>query len=325
MLLSSGVTMEYKHYDTDTDNASTFLQTYGVASIPNVLTVTECVELRDKVWKEVSHITQNRFDINNKTTWKHFYDFFPLHSMLCQHWGLGHMQPIWDIRQHPNVRNIFEKVWETPDLLVSFDGLSIHLPPEDTKRGWYRKNIWMHTDQSSAKKGLHCIQGLINLYPVNEGDATLSILENSHLHHEEFFAQSGKSSSIDWYKLQEDELNFFETKGCQQVCLQGNEGSMFLWDSRTFHQGIEAQKTRKESNFRMAVYICMTPKKQCSAAGIKKRIAAFENMRMTTHWPHIPKLFPVSPRTYGKCVPQFNQVNAPVLSDAGRKLVGYAL
>jgi len=35
-------------------------------------------------------------------------------------------------------RNIKFLVTDTPrnDLLVSFDGLSVHLPPEKTKRGW---------------------------------------------------------------------------------------------------------------------------------------------------------------------------------------------
>jgi hypothetical protein len=40
---------------------------------------------------------KDKFKIENKNTWKHFYDLFPLHSMLLQHYSLGHMQSIWNI------------------------------------------------------------------------------------------------------------------------------------------------------------------------------------------------------------------------------------
>jgi 5'-3' exonuclease len=108
--------------------------------------------------------------------------------MLIQYHNIAHLQSVWDIRQHENIGNIFSKIWNVPkeELLTSFDGISINLPPEKTKRGWFLGNDWMHTDQASNKKGLQSIQGFVNLYPVNEGDATLTILEKSHKYHEEF-------------------------------------------------------------------------------------------------------------------------------------------
>jgi hypothetical protein len=99
---------------------------------------------------------------------------------------------------------------------------------------------------------------------------------------------------------------------------------MFLWDSRTFHQGIEAQKIRNNSNFRMVVYVCMTPKKLCTKINLKKRIKAFEDLRMTTHWPHLPKLFPTKPRLYsGQILPEVDIIDSPILNEFGKKLVGY--
>ncbi len=100
---------------------------------------------------------------------------------------------------------------------------------------------------------------------------------------------------------------------------------VYLWhrDSRTFHQGIEAQKTRAEQNFRMVVYVCMMPRAQASPLSLKKRIKAFEERRMTTHWASNPKLFAKMPRTYGKEVPEMNTVPTPSLTSIGRKLVGY--
>ena len=84
--------------------------------------------------------------------------------------------------------NVFSTIWDTPskDLLVSFDGLSFHLPPEVTRRGYFRNNIWLHTDQSYITSEFKCAQGMITLRDCNDGDATLCMREGSHLLHKEF-------------------------------------------------------------------------------------------------------------------------------------------
>ena len=48
--------------------------------------------------------------------------------MLVQHFQVGHMQQIWDVRQHKNVQKVFQDIWGTEDLAVSFDGCSFGLP-----------------------------------------------------------------------------------------------------------------------------------------------------------------------------------------------------
>ena len=72
----------------------------------------------------------------------------PLHGMLVQYWGVGQSQFVWDIRQNPKVAAVFAKLWdvEPEELLVSFDGLSCHLSPEVTNKGYFRDNMWMHFD-----------------------------------------------------------------------------------------------------------------------------------------------------------------------------------
>ena len=56
---------------------------------------------------------------------------------------------------------------------------------------------------------------------------------------------------------------------------------------------------------------------------IKKKIKAFTEMRMTTHWPCEVKLFAKMPRTYGQEVPEITPLNRPEINDLGRRLVGY--
>jgi hypothetical protein len=318
--------MEYKRYDTTLDNLKDQLNKFGVATIPNVLTKKECADLRENIWKELNYVTKKKFSVNNEKSWFNFYQLYPLHSMLFQHWQLGHIQPVWDIRQNESVGNVFSKFWNVPikDLLVSFDGLSISLPPEVTKRGYYNKDIsWLHTDQSPLKQEFCCIQGLVNLYPVNKGDSTLSILERSHIYHQDFFKETNRKPKSDWYKLQEGEKDFYTKKGCNQYCVEADEGSMILWDSRTIHQGIEPQLDREKRNFRMVVYVCMMPRDGVSKEILDFRISAFEKLKMTNHWAIEPKLFDEYPNTYNKPLPQVNPIHKPVLHDIGKHLVGY--
>jgi len=43
----------------------------------------------------------------------------------------------------------------------------------------------------------------------------------------------------------------------------------------------------------------MLPRSQASEANLKKKAKAFEERRMTSHWPMALRLFPENPRTYG--------------------------
>lgn len=317
--------MEYKNYITTLDRVNEQLNEFGVAVIPSILTEAECIEFRNQIWTELKHVTQDRFDVDNETTWREFFNFYPLHSMLLQHFSLGHIQPIWDIRVHHKVCEVFEKIWNVKkeDLLVSFDGLSVHLPPEKTNKGWYLNNNWFHTDQSFKKKGRQCVQGFVNLYPVNEKDATLAILEKSHKYHEYFNNTIKPECNSDWYKLDSDDTQFYLDRGCYKYAVKAPIGSIVLWDSRTIHQGKEPEKTRLNQNFRMMPYICMLPRELASNKALEKKRKAFEDLRITNHWPNDPKLFAKVPRTYGGEIPDFNPIHRPVLNDIGRKLAGF--
>lgn len=319
----------YKTYYSSLENVMETLDKYGVAVIPDVLTKEECESYKNMAWDEFKTLTSSMpkpLDKDDVTTYSTLYDLAPLHSMLIQYFGVGHMQWTWNVRQNPKVVNVFSKIWNVKpeDLLVSFDGVSLHLPPEVTKRGWYKDNVWLHTDQSSKKEGRHCIQGMVNMYPVNTGDATLCILEGSHKLHKDFFEVFELESDGDWYKLKnQEEIDFFKDSECEFHRVKCNEGDLVLWDSRTFHQGAEPVKGREDPNFRMISYVCMTPRNMCTASKIKRRIEIFEEGRTTNHWPHLPKMFPKTPRTYGKEVPTITQLPRPVLTDLGKRLVGY--
>jgi ectoine hydroxylase-related dioxygenase (phytanoyl-CoA dioxygenase family) len=314
-------------YNTDIDHLKQTLEQFGVAVIPSVLTEVECENMKSGMWDYLEHITQNstkKITCNDNKSWKNIRELLPLHSMLIQHWNIGHSQFIWDLRQNPNIIKPFAKIWDTDNLVVSFDGASFHMPSETTEIGWHR-NLWLHTDQSYLRNDFECMQSWVTSFDVNRGDATLCFLEGSHKYHKECKERFNITDKEDWYKLDSVKMQFYIEKGCELHRIMCPKGSMVFWDSRTIHCGVEPVKGRELSNFRCVAYMCYMPRTKTTEANIRKKIKAFEELRTTNHWANKPKLFPVLPRTYGNPIPNITNINPPVLTDIGRKLVGYVV
>ena len=311
-------------YFTDLTNLKHTLDTYGVAIIPNLLNTQECHDMLQGLWDYFTHITQNwetPITKDNPSSWKLIHTLFPLHSMLIQHWGIGHCQAVWNVRQNPKIIEVFSHLWNTNDLLVSFDGASFNMPPETTGRGWNRNNTWFHCDQSFTNNEFTCVQSWVTALDVNPGDATLSFLEGSHQYHGELAKTFGITDKTDWYKLNREQEEFYLDKGCSHQKISCPSGSLVLWDSRTIHCGTEAFRERTNPNQRAVIYLCYMPRSLAKPGALKKRRKAFNELRMTTHLAHKPKLFPVNPRTYGNPIPNINPVSTPELNEIGLKLI----
>ncbi len=319
---------EFEKYCTTLSSLKETVEKYGVAILPNILDLQECENLVSGIWDYFETVTKTwPVPINRKKeeTWKEIYKIYPMHSMLFQHYSVGHSQVAWDLRQNDKVLDIFASLWKCKkeDLLVSFDGVSFSVPPEVTNRGWNHQNTWYHTDQSFTRNKLECIQSWVTGLDVNEGDATLAFLENSNNYHKDFATHFNITEKADWYKLTKEEEKFYLDKGCAPKLIKCPKGSMVFWDSRTIHCGSEAFKTRKEPNFRAIVYLCYLPRSTATEANIKKKIKAFEELRTTNHYPQKPKLFSKEARTYGGPVPDITQISPPILKPIAKRLIGY--
>ena len=319
---------EFEKYVCTKETLKATIDLYGVAVIPSILNEEECNNMVKGIWDFFEHISNSwemPINRNNKESWSGFYKLFPLHSMLIQHWNVGHAQASWNVRQNIKIVEIFAHFWgcSVNDLLVSYDGLSFNLPPEVTKRGWNRGNTWYHTDQSYTTNDFKCIQSFVTGLDINENDATLSFLEGSNKYHKDFKDEFNITDKDDWYKLTKDQEEFYYKRGCHVKNIKCPKGSLVFWDSRTIHCGIEANKARAMPNIRAVIYLCYMPRSQCNEANLKKKQKAFNELRTTSHYPCKIKLFSKSPRTYGNPLPAITQIETPNLTELGIRLAGF--
>jgi hypothetical protein len=306
------------------------LEEYGVAIIPKVLNPEEIKQFNTGGSKMLSTITANFPDgpvsFEDETSWRRFYTLMPLHSMLLQHFEVGHSQHMWDVRQNPKVAGIFAKLWSVKpeELLVSFSGMSIHFPPEVTNRGWFRSNDWLHCDQDFRNSEFNSVQSWVTGYDITEEDATLRALLGSHKLHHQFYLKFKKQFNFtgNWHQFSTPEERQFY-KDCQEIAVACPAGSMVFWDSRTIHCGREPLKGRKQARIRHVGNICYTPRRLAKPTDLVKKRRYFLDHRTTRHTPHAPNVFSKMPRTFGRTLPTMGKLPDPVLTTLGKALAGF--
>lgn len=331
------------------------LEEHGVAVVPGVLNLEECTSIIDGVWRDFKSLCSKMspaLDRNNPATWDVLQKLLPRKKMLYQHYP-NHIQSVWDVRQNPGVVGAFQTLYGTKGpMIVSFDGMSF-LPYDPNNKCRYTdtwtSDLLYHTDQSLYRPDFECIQGFVTPVDVDVGDGTLAVLPGSHKYHSEFMKWRFESSVVekapktpeqkrivaglrnDWYQFDGKDMFFYRyissggTGVCVPKCILASAGSLVLWDSRTLHCGKLPEHDRPAPHDRIAIYVCMTPKAQCSQAKLLERIEKFKQLRGTTHWPAKARLFPEHPRTYGAKLPEVCRPPAPVLTGLGMSLVGYSI
>jgi len=326
--------LKYEEFNNTPETLLNQIKTYGVGVVPKVFTPEQCaiaIELANNYMANVFEDDMHNVLIAKETTWKNVSKtMYAKHGGLLQYFGCGQSKFAWYAREAPPVRAIFEKLWNTKDLVVSFDGINVTPPPEVTGIGWQAAGkMWLHTDQSDKKTGLHSIQGLANFATVAEGDATLCVIKGSNQLHAAFFAKFGMKAKGDWQLITDDQLCWFldqqydtpeGKKHCEVVAVKANAGDMIFWDSRTIHMGLGPSSGRvNKQTWRYVAYVAMFPRSKLKPHQLEKRKKYVETCRTTNHWG--TKLFAEKPHTYGNPIHKTRVHKPPVLSESAKKLI----
>jgi ectoine hydroxylase-related dioxygenase (phytanoyl-CoA dioxygenase family) len=316
------------------ETARAVLSTYGVAIVPAVLSPEKCTALLSKMWDFFEDISANMpvpIRRDDRATWPTLLEMCTFHCMLFQHWGVGHAEFMWWLRQQPEVYNVFAHVLRTDasELLVSFDGASFQAPPDraDNPRpnaGWGAKKHWFHQDQATGSPDFLCVQGWVTALPVEPDDATLCVLARSHLMTRQLVQRFPRlATKQNWVPIDDEAVAFLKQCDCQPVRVECPAGSLVLWDSRTVHYGAPPVRGRTSPKFRAVCYVSYLPRHNALPRDIAKKIDALANLRTTSHWAYPVKLFSAKPRLYGAEPPKVAPARPPVLNRMGRLFAGF--
>ncbi|GKT40261.1 uncharacterized protein ColSpa_00442 [Colletotrichum spaethianum] len=259
------------------------LEKNGFAVVKGAIPRDRAISYQEKAYAWLKSFGTD-LDFNNPATW--ITANLPVQSKIntFHSYGVAHEKFMWDARLESGVIEAFAKIWGTEELLVSFDSLNITLP---NRKDVPRKGAWDHIDQSPLRRGLHCVQGIINLSPAGPEDGGLVVYPGSHRLNDEFFdTQTDKSTwtKLDRYMFDAGQLSWFKAKGIEPHKVCANVGDLILWDSRTIHYGSEPEE---ESNqIRTVIYASYTPAKLASSEQLELKKQVFKAYGGTTHWPH---------------------------------------
>ncbi|RDW68122.1 hypothetical protein BP6252_09518 [Coleophoma cylindrospora] len=227
------------------------------------------------------------FDRNDPSTWTEEHLPANMKGGMYHGYAVAHEKFVWDARMEPGVVDAFAKIWGTDELLVSFDGINMTLPLPDSTRP--KSARWPHQDQDSRIRGFGCAQGIINLADNGPEDGGLMVMKGSHRFNDEFFKTHSMDKKEkwgkvpdDWHGFDDDEIEWFEERGCELMKVNAKAGDLLVWDSRTVHYNI--LPTGKQT--RAVIYACYTPAALATPEGLAKKKEIFENRDRTTHWPH---------------------------------------
>jgi hypothetical protein len=299
------------------------LEELGYCVIPSLIPTSEVDLLYRRIWHEFIENAWPNCKMDDRSNWK---ETFPMHNTMGIFAGpAGQTQVMWDLRQDLRIVDVFAKVWNTKDLIVSMDGLSFMCPPE-IREGSIE--AWPHVDQailrrqdhvahsnkppigfiseSSLKTKPYTIQGQFLFEDSFDGDGGFYCIPKSHLRFSEFAPQLEKineqipSKNGERRKIRNQFLQEFFLSNSDESAnsyfakhITAPRGSLILWDSRTIHWNQHAGKDRPYQDtpkVRMVGYLCYVPKSRLTDQSRALRKEAFENGVGTNHNPAYPEL-----------------------------------
>ena len=270
------------------------LETKGYAVIDNVLNSIEVENAKNEFYG-----------------WKKNIPNLIRSNGIIKFYEVAHQRFAWLIKTNLNVQKYFKMLWNTDDLVVSFDGAAYV-----NKNCHKSDSCWVHTDQAPSKKGVHCYQGLVSL--THNTERTFVCYEGTHKLYEDYCQQYNLNHHNDWQLIDPKYLHP-HVKKIKFVGLK--PGSMLIWDSRLFHQNRYGVAQSEE---RLVQYVCYLPRNNPKNTPHSQRLRKqyFENRTVTSHWPY--PIIPVEkqPSSYGyEEVIDYSKLPKPYLDDLKEEIM----
>lgn len=252
-------------------------------------------DLEEKGYAIVSDVlnTQEITDyINDYRKWRRENKLLRFHMKKDPHGihkfhQIGHQRFVWKVRLNKNVQAVFKLIWDTDDLVVSFDGCC-YIPKNCTKPD----TLWTHSDQNGREDKRICYQGFVAM--TSNEERTLVVYEGSHKLHYKYMQDNGLTGSAHWNRIDADYLESIQdTKRALKV----NAGDLVIWDSRVFHQN---RYGKPMSEKRLVQYISFLPKNNPANTNKMhdKRVKYFRERRTTSHWAYPIRVNGLQPRLF---------------------------
>jgi hypothetical protein len=302
--------ISYKSEDA-VANIALHLQNDGVVVIEDVFKPEECTEFCDEIARCFQRLCPKVIPTPaGAKTW------IPSNLPPGPRSGLfqglvANFPPVWDIRTHPRVRDIFTRAYsglrdtEVTDFFSSMDGINVrpHTAPfhEETEGGPYVD--WAHLDQTHRNDTYWCIQGQVVL---SDSTACFRCSPKSHLVYGDLLDKAGNEKNTGWCKFTKTQIpeirkTIEDAGGSWQLPIRSKRGSVILWLSSTVHSAMTQTKERvrleegqgdKWKDWRFVVYTCYRPKNECDNKHADRLKQALRENRCTNH--SGVKIFPVA-------------------------------
>ena len=237
------------------------------------------VVLQDAINEENAHIALNmfkdefsyvspNFDWNDTDTWITTNSPMVWNKSSVMFNGFGQSESNWFLRLNSSSKEAFTHIYETDELVTSFDGFSLFLCDSQ------KSPTWLHQDQRSNDSRLS-IQGILNILPCNEFDAGFICVPKSHI---EYIAPPQNN---DWISLPKDNPN-----QKRAVKIVTPERSLILFNSKTIHSNIGMVKNHPKQKHinRFSAYLTFVPRERQTEEIRLQRIQGYYDGISCSHY-----------------------------------------
>lgn len=277
------------------------LEENGYVVISSVASENEIKEAKINFWKFIENDNPNIKE-NDIKTWIDSNWLPSSENGICSGNGFNHNDFCWNTRLLPKVKKSFELLWNTDELITSFDAGNAFRPWKSNP-SWLTTGGWWHTDQNALKgtdrdKKL-CVQGLVTYYDATIDTGGLCVIEKSHKEHTALCHRNANGDNTNDYITIDENDPIFSTHKVKLICAKA--GDLILWDSRLIHCNtpspkifdpasnldidIEDKDNVNNEIIRLVSYVCMLPRNIATANVIEQRKQAFIRRKPTSHWP----------------------------------------